>query len=186
MIPLTERREAARSLEGLIRNIRLLAFDFDGVFTDNKVYVAQDGTEMVCCTRADGIGVSAVQRLGLETLIISTETNPVVAARAEKIRIRCLQGIANKREAMDLLLTEFGIALEQVAFVGNDVNDLPLLTCVGFPITTADAHPDVADLGKYRTRTPGGQGAVREVCDLFTLVLLDGPRHGGARPGEVK
>ena len=159
------------TIESRIRNIRLVAFDFDGVFTDNSVYVFEDGREAVRCFRSDGIGLSKLKRLGIETVIISTETNPVVVARAKKLGVSCFHAIADKRAALDGILQEKGLALDQVAFVGNDVNDLPCLTCVGLPIVVCDAHPDVLGVALHRTSAVGGRGAVREVCDLFESVL---------------
>jgi YrbI family 3-deoxy-D-manno-octulosonate 8-phosphate phosphatase len=158
-------------LSALVRTIRMVAFDFDGVFTDNMVYVFEDGREAVRCTRSDGIGLSKLRGLGLAAVIISTETNPVVGARSRKLAIRCIQSCDDKRAALEGLALEMGISLEQVAFVGNDVNDLPCLTCVGLPIVIRDAHPDVVPYARYQTGRPGGRGAVREVCDLFESVL---------------
>lgn len=153
-----------------MRALRLVAFDFDGVFTDNSVYVSQDGTESVRCVRSDGIGLQMLARLGIATIIISTETNPVVTARSRKLAVRCIQGCADKRAALDSVLQELGIGLIETAFVGNDINDLDCLTVVGLPIVVADAHADVVRHAKLRTNTPGGHGAVREVCDLIASV----------------
>ena len=159
------------SLEERIRAVRLVAFDFDGVFTDNLVYVFQDGSEAVRCFRGDGIGLRKLERAGIETIIISTETNPVVSMRSRKLGIRCVQGCEDKRAALEAIIQEMSLSLAQVAFVGNDVNDLPCLTCVGLPIVVQDAHPDVIPHARYQTRAQGGHGAVREVCDLFERVL---------------
>lgn len=161
-------------LSDLIRTIRLVAFDFDGVFTDNAVYVFQDGTEAVRCFRGDGMGLEKLRALGVDLVIISTETNPVVSARARKLGIPCVQGCKDKRAALDHMAREKGISLAEVAFVGNDVNDLSCLTAVGLPVIVQDAHPDVIPHGRYRTRSPGGRGAVRELCDLFENVLKAG------------
>ena len=154
-----------------IRKIRLIAFDFDGVFTDNMVYVLQDGSEAVRCNRSDGIGLQKLKKLGIETVIISTESNPVVSARAGKLKIRCLQDCQDKRTALEKVAQESGIALGEVAFVGNDINDLSCLTHVGLPVVVQDAHPDVISLAAYRTKNRGGYGAVRELCDLFERAL---------------
>jgi len=151
--------------------IRLVAFDFDGVFTDNMVYVLQDGTEAVRCNRSDGIGLQKLKKLGIATAIISTESNPVVSARAQKLKIRCFQNCEDKRKTLESLAQEMGISLSGIAFVGNDINDRPCLTCVGLPIVVQDAHPDVISIALYRTNAHGGHGAVREVCDLFEQAL---------------
>jgi YrbI family 3-deoxy-D-manno-octulosonate 8-phosphate phosphatase len=154
-----------------IRSIRLIAFDFDGVFTDNKVYVFQDGSEAVCCFRGDGIGLDKLKRLGIKTVIISTEPNPIVGVRSRKLGIRCVQGCNDKRAALEAIVEELGLTIEQVAYVGNDLNDLTCLAAVGLPMVVQDAHPDVVAVALYRTQVAGGQGAVREVCDLFERVL---------------
>ena len=159
------------SIESTIRRIRLIGFDFDGVFTDNMVYVLQDGSEAVRCNRSDGIGLQKLKKLGIEMVIISTESNPVVTARAQKLKIRCFQNCGDKRKTLDSVTREYGISLDEVAFIGNDTNDLPCLTCVGLPIVVQDAHPDVILIARYQTRNRGGQGAVREVCDMFEKVL---------------
>ena len=159
------------SLEERIRAIRLVAFDFDGVFTDNTVYVFEDGSEAVRCFRGDGIGLRKLERMGIDTIIISTETNPVVAARSRKLGIRCVQGCGDKRTALETITQEMGLSLRQVAFVGNDINDLPCLTCVGLPIVVRDAHPDVIPHARYQTKALGGHGAVREICDLIVGTL---------------
>jgi 3-deoxy-D-manno-octulosonate 8-phosphate phosphatase (KDO 8-P phosphatase) len=159
------------NLDEIIRGLRLVAFDFDGVFTDNMVYVFEDGREAVRCSRADGIGLNYLKRLGFHLLIISTETNPVVSARARKLNIPCLQGVDDKRATLESVLQEKGLSLEQAAFVGNDINDLPCLTAVRLPIVVQDAHPEVISHALYRTTALGGHGAVREVCDLFARLL---------------
>jgi 3-deoxy-D-manno-octulosonate 8-phosphate phosphatase (KDO 8-P phosphatase) len=158
-------------IKELVYKIRLVAFDFDGVFTDNMVFVFEDGSEAVRCFRSDGIGLKKLKKLGVETVIISTESNPVVSARARKLKIRCFQNCENKRKTLESLAQEMGISLTEIAFVGNDINDLSCLTSVGLPIVVKDAHPEVIPLAAYRTRNRGGHGAVREVCDLFEQVL---------------
>jgi 3-deoxy-D-manno-octulosonate 8-phosphate phosphatase (KDO 8-P phosphatase) len=159
------------SLPDSVKKIRLLAFDFDGVFTDNAVYVCEDGTETVRCFRGDGIGLRKLEEHGIEAIIISTETNPVVSARSRKLGIRCVQGCEDKVLTLEGICKERGIMFEEVAFVGNDVNDLACLRRVGLPIVVNDAHPDLIPFAKYRTRLAGGHGAVREICDLVERVL---------------
>jgi YrbI family 3-deoxy-D-manno-octulosonate 8-phosphate phosphatase len=153
-----------------LRSVRLVAFDFDGVFTDNAVYVSEDGRESVRCVRSDGLGLQALTALGVSTVVISTETNPVVTARSRKLAIRCLQGCADKRAALETVVAELAVTWQETAFVGNDTNDLDCLKVVGLPIVVADAHDDVLPYAAYTTRMPGGHGAVREVCDLIVAV----------------
>jgi len=163
--------QTLNKIEEVIHRIRLVAFDFDGVFTDNMVYVSEDGSEAVRCYRSDGIGLHKLKKLGIETVIISTEANPVVSARAQKLKTRCIQDCQDKRAVLEDLAEENNITLAEVAFVGNDINDLPCLECVGLPIAVQDAYPDVLHTALYQTKQPGGRGAVREVCDLFEGVL---------------
>lgn len=147
--------------------VKLVVFDFDGVFTDNTVYVSQDGVETVRCWRGDGIGLARLERAGVRTAILSTETNPVVSVRARKLSVRCVQGCEDKLAAIVTLGAELGVSLAETAFIGNDVNDLACLEAVGLPIVVHDAHHDVVGVAVYRTSAPGGRGAVREVCDLI-------------------
>jgi 3-deoxy-D-manno-octulosonate 8-phosphate phosphatase (KDO 8-P phosphatase) len=158
-------------LEDRIRSIRLVAFDFDGVFTDNKVYVFQDGTEAVRCHRGDGIGLEKLKDLGVDCVVVSTEVNPVVSARGRKLGVPCVQGCQDKKAALEAIVRERGLSMEQVAFVGNDVNDRSCLEIVGLPMVVQDAHSDVLSLATYQTKAKGGEGAVREVCDLFEQVF---------------
>ncbi|HEV7239602.1 MAG TPA: HAD hydrolase family protein [Thermoanaerobaculia bacterium] len=162
------------ALAEIVGRIRLIAFDFDGVFTDNAVYVFEDGREAVRCVRSDGIGLRKLDRLGIQSVIISTESNPVVAARSRKLNIRCIQNCEDKRAALDAVRSEMNLDLDRIAFVGNDVNDEPCLACVALPIVVQDAHPDVVKYAQYVTSARGGYGAVREICDLFERLLNKG------------
>jgi 3-deoxy-D-manno-octulosonate 8-phosphate phosphatase (KDO 8-P phosphatase) len=151
----------------LLERLRLVVFDFDGVFTDNLVYVFEDGREAVRCTRVDGLGLKRLREAGVASLVLSTETNPVVVKRCAKLGIECIAACEDKPLMLRRVLAERGIDASQVAYVGNDINDAGCLEAVGLPIVVADAVPEVVGLAKYRTRTPGGHGAVREVCDLI-------------------
>jgi 3-deoxy-D-manno-octulosonate 8-phosphate phosphatase (KDO 8-P phosphatase) len=154
--------------------IRCVAFDFDGVFTDNAVYVLQDGTEMVRCTRADGLGLQQLRAKGLKLVVISTERNPIVSARCAKLGVECLQDSANKVLTLERFLKDSGISFAETAFLGNDINDSEILTMVGFPAVVADAHPEVVPLAKHRTSRSGGHGAVREFSEfLLSSGLLE-------------
>jgi YrbI family 3-deoxy-D-manno-octulosonate 8-phosphate phosphatase len=159
-----------------IGNIKLIAFDFDGVFTDNSVYVDENGIESVRCWRGDGLGLQKLRELGVDAVIISTESNKVVDARARKLGLVCIQGVDNKKKALESLARSKDIPLSHIAFVGNDVNDLPCLEVVGLPIVVHDAHPAVLNAAKYQTRAKGGCGAVREICDLFERVIDENSR----------
>ena len=173
------------AMKPIIRRIRLVAFDFDGVFTDNMVYVFENGTEAVRCTRGDGIGLQKLRQIGIDTVIISTEANPVVSARARKLKIDCVQNCKDKRGALEDRIAKMGISLDQVAFVGNDINDLACLTCVGLPIVVKDAHPEVIPVARYQTRNQGGHCAVREVCDLIAETILTEDRRNSQLQASV-
>ncbi len=151
----------------LLASIRLVAFDFDGVFTDNTVYVTQDGVESVRCWRSDGIGLTRLRSAGVQVLILSTEVNPVVVVRANKLKAPCKQGIEDKAATILETCREQGIDPAQAVFVGNDINDVPAFKAVGLPIAVADAYPEIFPHVLYRTAKSGGHGAVREVCDLI-------------------
>lgn len=151
----------------MLAAVQLVAFDFDGVFTDNTVYVTQNGVESVRCWRSDGLGLARLKRLGVHLFIVSTEQNPVVAARASKLKVACRQGIEDKADAIQKISRELGVALEHVMFVGNDINDIPAFKSVGLPVAVADAYPEVLPHILMQTCKAGGYGAVREVCDLI-------------------
>jgi YrbI family 3-deoxy-D-manno-octulosonate 8-phosphate phosphatase len=159
-----------------LRALRFVVFDFDGVFTDNMVYVFEDGREAVRCSRSDGMGLQKLASVGVGCSILSTEINPVVTARARKLKLECIQGCENKIAALTQLAQEKSLPFQEIAFVGNDINDACALEKVGVPIVVADAHPDVLPLGVYRTSALGGHGAVREVCDLIVRAKQDSAR----------
>ena len=148
-------------------DIRLLVCDFDGVMTDDRVLVREDKKESVFCSREDGMGVALLKKAGIPVVVLSTEENPVVTARCAKLDIPCFQGIGKKGEAIEKIVSEQRVALEAVAFVGNDVNDLPAMEKVGLAVAVANAHPDVKKKADWVLERAGGYGAVREVCDLL-------------------
>ena len=148
-------------------DIRLLVLDFDGVMTDNLVMVSENGEESVWCHRGDGWGLTRVKELGVEVIVLSTETNGVVGARCRKLEINCVQACADKVATLRELVRERSINLQQVAYVGNDVNDLECMLCVGLPIAVADAVPEILAVARIVTTQTGGKGAVREVCNLI-------------------
>lgn len=148
--------------------VRLVISDFDGVLTDNSVFVNQDGVESVRCWRGDGIGINNLQNAGIPFLVVSTESNPVVQARCKKLRVdACINGVENKSQEVIKIARKYQVPLESVMFIGNDINDLEALEIVGVPVVVADSHPDIFRTAKYITKLPGGYGAVREVCDLI-------------------
>lgn len=152
-------------------NIQLLVMDFDGVLTDNRVWVNQDGVEEVAAYRSDSYGLGLLHMAGVETLVISKEVNLVVAARCNKMKVPYLQGIDDKETALRKVLAEKEIDAANVVFVGNDVNDLPGFRVAGWSVAVADALPEVLREADYVLSKAGGRGAVRELCDLILKKL---------------
>ncbi|WP_338699806.1 N-acylneuraminate cytidylyltransferase [Streptomyces sp. Q6] len=145
-------------------DIDAVVLDFDGTQTDDKVLIDSDGREFVTVHRGDGLGIAALRKSGLSMLILSTEVNPVVAARARKLKIPVLHGIDRKDLALKQWCEEQGIAPERVLYVGNDVNDLPCFAVAGWPVAVANAHDVVRGAARAVTTVPGGEGAIREIA----------------------
>ncbi len=139
--------------------------DFDGVHTDDTVLIGQNGEEFVTVSRADGMGIGRLRAAGVPVLILSTETNPVVSARARKLGVDVEQGSADKAATLTAWATERGIPLDRIAYLGNDVNDLGCLALVGWPIAVPEAHPRVLAAARIVLAAPGGDGAVRELAE---------------------
>ena len=154
-------------MNGKFKNIKLIIYDFDGVMTDNKVYVDQKGNEMVQVSRADGLGVSEIKKLGIEQIIISTEKNPVVASRAKKLNIKCLQNIDNKKKSLQKYCRENNYDLREIAFVGNDINDLEAMKIVGVTFCPSDAHESILNISDHIFNSKGGDGVIRELLDFL-------------------
>ena len=154
--------------------MRLLVLDFDGVLTDNTVTVSADGVESVTCWRSDGIGTAALEAAGVPVIVVSKERDPVVRVRCEKLGLECHHGVDDKVTVLRRLLAERGIDPADVAYVGNDTNDLGCLALVGLPIAVADAHPAVLPAAAVVTTARGGRGAVREVCDRILAAKEQG------------
>lgn len=146
---------------------KLVVYDFDGVMTNNRVYVDQNGAEMVQVNRADGLGVAEIKKLGIEQIIISTEKNRVVSLRANKLGISCLRGIDNKKAALMDYCQKNDIDLKNVAYVGNDINDKDAMEIAGFTFCPADAHKSIKAISDHILKTKGGNGVVRELLDFI-------------------
>ena len=150
-----------------MRSVRLVVFDFDGVMTDNRVLVFEDGREAVACNRADGWGIARMREAGVSMMVLSTEANPVVAARCRKLAMPCFQAVGDKAVFLAQHLAQQHLDPAHVAFVGNDVNDLGCLRLVGLPVAVADSDPAVIRAVRWVLGRRGGDGAVREFCDQF-------------------
>lgn len=152
---------------GDLLGIRIIFYDFDGVFTDNHVTIDSNGVEYVRCTRLDGFGISRLRSLGILQYIVSTEVDQVVSRRADKLQIPVCQGVVDKAAAIRRICSVEGIPLRFSAFVGNDINDIAAMQTAGLSFAVADALPVVLELANYVTIRNGGYGAVREICDLI-------------------
>lgn len=151
-------------------NVLMLATDFDGVHTDGYVYVDQSGMEMVRCSRRDSLGLEMLAKAGVECCVISKEKNPVVARRCEKLGITCYQGVETgdgKREILRRIMAERELRPAQVAYMGDDLNDLAAFELAGIRVTVADGHEQLKKCASYVARARGGEHALREVADLI-------------------
>jgi len=149
------------------KSIHTIVFDFDGVFTDNKVWVDQDGRESVCCDRADGLAFDMLRQFvilrnwKLEYFILSKEKNAVVLSRARKLQVSCAQGVSNKVDYLKAYLTENQKSPQGLVYVGNDLNDLAAMQLSGFSIAPSDAHPLIRRQANLVLQQKGGEGFVR-------------------------
>jgi N-acylneuraminate cytidylyltransferase len=150
------------------KKVELIVSDFDGVITDNRVWTDETGRETVVASRSDSMRVRDLRERGIQVMILSSEPNPVVAARAEKMGVESVQGIdiRGKGEALKKLLAEKRIDPAHVVYIGNDLNDLPCFTIAGWAVAVADAYPEVLAAADHVLSRPGGHGAVRELCEL--------------------
>ena len=162
-------------------DVDVVVTDFDGVHTDDSALVDSHGTESVRVSRADGLGVERLRAAGVPLLIVSKETNPVVRARAAKLGVEVMSGVERKAEVVLRWLAEHDVAPDRVAYVGNDLNDLDVMAFVGWPVAVADARPEVRRAARLVLDTPGGSGAVRELCDL----VLSARSGAGAAPARA-
>lgn len=170
---------------GILQNIKLLATDVDGVLTDAGMYYAESGDEWKKFNTRDGMGLKLLQAEGIITAIITMEHTQIVARRGRKLKIpEVFQGIANKAEVLALLSEKYGISYEEMAYIGDDVNDLSALRLVGFSATPADGIEEVQAIVHYVCQKKGGEGAVREICDKILRAKTGGTpapdhRHSG-------
>ncbi len=148
--------------------IKLLCLDVDGVLTDGSVFLGNNGEELKAFNIKDGFGLRALQRFGIEVAIITGRQSTLVQRRADELQIKHVyQGNADKRAAFADLLKKLALNVNQVAYVGDDFPDLPLLNKVGLAVAPNDAHTEIKAAAHWTTQNAGGHGAVREVCDLL-------------------
>ncbi len=156
-------------MDEILKSLKLVVFDFDGVFTDNTVTVGEDGAEYVTCCRSDGIGIAMLQKAGIATIVISQEKNSVVVHRCKKLGVDCYHGCDDKVNVLREVIQKYSTSSEYCAFVGNDINDVECLKEVRVPICVHDAYEQVKKHCVLITNKCGGVGAVREICDRILL-----------------
>ena len=149
----------------LIDNIKAFVLDFDGVLTNNYVYIDQNGMESVRCSRADGLAFDVLRKLNKSVYILSTEANTVVSARARKLGVPVLQGIENKEKSLRVLARRQNYQLEDILYVGNDLNDYNSMMISGYSVCPADSHLRIKDVADFVLNINGGQGVVRELLE---------------------
>jgi 3-deoxy-D-manno-octulosonate 8-phosphate phosphatase (KDO 8-P phosphatase) len=145
-----------------LNNIQLIIYDFDGVLTDNKVILREDGLESVIVNRSDGLAVDIIRRIGIKQVIITKEKNKVVEARANKLGIPVIKGVDNKKEILISYCNENNIQLDNVVYIGNDINDLEAMMVVGYAVCPSDAYEEVKKISKIILDVRGGDGVVRK------------------------
>ena len=157
------------NLREKLENVKMLALDFDGVFTDNRVFFCENGEESVICSRADSLGIRMLKekRKDIHIIVISKEKNKIVSIRSEKLGIDSLSGIDNKFESLKQVASSKGISLKDVVYIGNDMNDLECIKAAGIGIAVADAVPQILSAADYVTKNMGGFGAIREITDML-------------------
>ncbi len=151
-----------------IRNVKVLILDVDGVLTDGRIIMSDDGQETKCFNVRDGHGLKLIQRAGIDVIFLTGRKSRVVEHRARELGIeKVYQGSLDKLAVFNEILASSGLAPEQVACMGDDIVDLPVLRRAGFSIAVSDAHDEVLGAVDLVTKNPGGRGAVREVCELI-------------------
>jgi len=154
--------------------LEALIFDFDGVLTDDRVWVDQSGREMVCCNRRDGLAFDVLRKHEIKMYILSTETNPVVLKRGEKIKIPVHQGSGDKLASLEELGESQAFSLKNTFYTGNDLNDYFAMKACGFSACPADSHPKILQIAMFPLKTKGGHGVVRELVEsVFQLNMMN-------------
>ncbi|MBP5556995.1 MAG: HAD hydrolase family protein [Bacteroidales bacterium] len=145
-----------------VDTLECIFYDFDGVMTDNRVLVSEDGKESVFANRGDGLGVSYIKKMGIPQVIVSTEQNKVVEQRAKKLNIEVIHGVSDKGEVISSYCSAKGFDLSRTAFIGNDLNDLPAFNIVGFKGAPKDAAQEVLAIADWISDKNGGEGVIRD------------------------
>jgi 3-deoxy-D-manno-octulosonate 8-phosphate phosphatase (KDO 8-P phosphatase) len=158
----------SRAIVARARKIRLLVMDVDGVLTDGRMILSERGDELKAFHTHDGIGVALAKRAGLRTAMVTGESSPIAKVRGGKLGVdSVVLGARRKREAVEALRAEYGVADDAVAFIGDDLLDIPAMQIAGLAVTVADAPGPVKAVAHVVTRARGGHGAVRELVELL-------------------
>ena len=159
-------------------NVHAFIFDFDGVLTNNMVFLSESGEESVVCSRSDGLAFDVLRKIGKQSYILSTEKKPVVSARAKKLKVPVLQGVSNKLDSLNKLADKNGYDLKNIIYVGNDLNDYSVMQSCGYTACPSDSHKEIKKISKIVLNTKGGHGVVRELLESvfdidFIKILQD-------------
>jgi 3-deoxy-D-manno-octulosonate 8-phosphate phosphatase (KDO 8-P phosphatase) len=150
-----------------IGKIKLIVYDFDGVMTDNRVLVDQNGKESVFCNRSDGLAIAEIKKMGIEQVIVSTETNKVVEMRAKKLALPVIQGVGNKKQVILEYCKQHNVNFDNLVYFGNDLNDLEAMKLAKYSIVPIDSSREIKEIASIITNSRGGQGVIREFLNMI-------------------
>ena len=156
-----------------LKKVKLFALDFDGVMTDGCVYTDRNGNEIIRTSRRDSLGILMLRRTGIKVVVITTETSPIALARCKKLDVPCFynSGLGKGKLATLIgLANKEGLSHNEIAYMGDDLNDLKPMRFAGVKITVADGHSKLKEIAGVTTKAKGGNHAVREICDLILRV----------------
>ncbi len=160
-------------MEFSLDKIDAFIIDFDGVMTNNHVYIDQEGKEIVKCSRADGLAFDVLRKLNKPSFILSSEINPVVKMRADKLKIQTIQGVKDKEIAVKELADKKNFNLKKLIYIGNDLNDYQAMKICGYSICPADSHSKIKEISSITLQSNGGKGVLRELLeDVFNLNII--------------
>ncbi len=151
------------------KDIELIVYDCDGVLTDNKVILCEDGKESAIFNRSDGLAVRMIKEAGIAQVILSTEKNKIVKLRSQKLKIPVIYGVENKKKVLQKYCRKTGFSLKKTIYVGNDINDLDVMRFVGMPMCPLDAFPEIKRIAKVIIQVKGGEGVVRELLNYLEV-----------------
>lgn len=159
-------------MNDLLSNVDAFIFDFDGVLTDNLVYLDQNGVESVCCSRSDGLAFDFLRSINKPVYIMSTEKNYVVESRGKKLGIPVIQGVSQKANSINDLAKSHGYSIGKLCFVGNDINDYHAMRMCGISACPSDSNPLIISIATFKLESMGGRGVARELIEKYFEVDL--------------